>query len=326
MAPSQVYEFIAAVALLVWDHVITFGGEVHKVWSRKLSGSTLLYVLLRYGTLFEKITVLFLASWYLTPHELVFSHFGVPALSAFRNNALGKSTHVWNVAALMLRPIRIAGIIADILSEAIVITVTVCRTFGLRHSEVPIDGKTRSGLAFLLLRDGTIYFVALLVLSLADMLVLIFDHVVSISTTDYGFLIGVTHTPLQPEFATRYDYWVVPYYTPVFRTILICRFLLMLRAIFYDEDGNAGNTDMNHSIQFASRVIGRMGAPVDTTRFDDDDVEDEDIVYSQDPLRAGLEMMSESDAARPEADDKQIALQELSHIGSSGSGVEETAV
>ncbi|KAJ7751498.1 hypothetical protein DFH07DRAFT_960909 [Mycena maculata] len=206
-----------------------------------------------------------------------------------------------------------ARIIADILSEAIVITVTVFRTFELRHSEVPIDGKSRPGVAFLLLRDGTIYFVALLVLSLADMLVLIFDHV--------------------PEFATRYDYWVVPYYTPVFRTILICRFLLMLRAIYYDEDADAGNTDMDHSIQFASRVIGRMGAPVDTSRFDDNDFEDEDVVYSQDPLRAGLEIMSGSDAARPEADDKQIALQELSPVVKIGpstrfssSRVEGTAV
>ncbi|KAJ6584027.1 hypothetical protein DFH09DRAFT_911387 [Mycena vulgaris] len=55
-------------ALLIWDHVITFGAEVNKFWSRKFSGATVLYALLRYGTLFEKITVLFLASWYLTPH------------------------------------------------------------------------------------------------------------------------------------------------------------------------------------------------------------------------------------------------------------------
>ncbi|KAJ6571462.1 hypothetical protein B0H19DRAFT_1255430 [Mycena capillaripes] len=73
MAPFQVYEFafvccsIAAVALLIYDHVITLAEEVNRVWSRKVSGATVLYACLRYGTLFEKIAVLFLASWYLTP-------------------------------------------------------------------------------------------------------------------------------------------------------------------------------------------------------------------------------------------------------------------
>ncbi|KAJ6613158.1 hypothetical protein B0H10DRAFT_2222472 [Mycena sp. CBHHK59/15] len=171
--------------------------------------------------------------------------------------------------------LRIAGIIADIISETIVIIVTVLRTFKLRNSEIPFEGKARPGLAFLLLRDGTIYFAALLVLSLADMLVLIFDHV--------------------PDFATRYDYWVVPYYTPVFRTIIICRFLLMLRAIYYDESREVPETDDPlGSLHFASRAIGSMGAPVDASHFEEDvDIEDdEEVIYSRDPLATGLELMN----------------------------------
>ncbi|KAJ7135665.1 hypothetical protein C8R44DRAFT_768832 [Mycena epipterygia] len=332
MAPSQAYEFafvccsIAAVALLIWDHVITFGAEVRKVWCRKFSGATVLYALLRYGTLFEKITVLFLASWYLTPHScdiavraqilpMILRTLGFGLFSSLRVFAL--SDRNWRLGLLVflmclpsaITPayvyahqdspavnrngcelaylasatvhdrLRIAGIIADLLSETIVIAVTINRTFGLRHLEVPFEGKQRPGLALILLRDGTIYFVALLVLSLADMLVLIFDHA--------------------PEFATRYDYWVVPYYTPVFRTIIICRFLLMLRAIYYDEGAEADRSaDVQlESLRFASRVIGSMGAPVDATRFDEDsDIEDEDVVYSGDPLATGLRMMSDTRA------------------------------
>jgi hypothetical protein len=41
------------------------------MWLRKFSGPTVLYTLLRYGTLFEKIAILFLASWYLTPRVFV---------------------------------------------------------------------------------------------------------------------------------------------------------------------------------------------------------------------------------------------------------------
>ncbi|KAJ7661142.1 hypothetical protein B0H17DRAFT_1337261 [Mycena rosella] len=345
MAPFQVYEFafaccsIAAAALLIWDHVITLGAEVNKIWSRKLSGSTVLYALLRYGTLFEKITVLFLASWYLTPHGCdiavrvqifpmilrtlgfgLFSSLRVLALSN-RNWALAISvfllclpsaitpayvyTHqdspavdrygcqlAYLASATVHDRLRIGGIIADILSETIAIVVTINRTFGLRNSEIPFEGKRRPGLALILLRDGTIYFTALLLLSLADMLVLIFDHV--------------------PEFATRYDYWVVPYYTPVFRTIIICRFLLMLRAIYFDDKGEPGDSALNHSIHFASRVIGSMGAPVDATRFDEDsDVEDEDIVYSGDPLITGLAMMCDSEAPAPMEGDKEIPLRQL---------------
>ncbi|KAJ7216694.1 hypothetical protein C8J57DRAFT_1599963 [Mycena rebaudengoi] len=129
---------------------------------------------------------------------------------------------------------------------------------------------------------------ALLVLSLANMLVLIFDHV--------------------PEFATRYDYWVVPYYTPVFRTIIICRFLLMLKAVYYDDGADADSAVIDHSIPFASQVIGPLGTPVDATLFDEgSDIEDEVSVYAEDPFVAGLVMMSNAPAAREE--DKAVVLQ-----------------
>ncbi|KAJ7367377.1 hypothetical protein DFH08DRAFT_837340 [Mycena albidolilacea] len=342
MAPFQAYEFafvccsIAAVALLIWDHVITLSSEVRRVWSRKLSGSTVLYACLRYGTLFEKITVLLLASWYLTPHgcdiavrvqiaPMMVRTIGYGLFSSLRVLALSERNWHLSISVFLLclpsvitpayvyahqespavdrygcqlaylasatvhDRLRIGGIIADILSETIVIVVTVNRTFRLRNDVIPSEGKGRPGLALLLLRDGTIYFLALLVLSLADMLVLIFDHV--------------------PDFATRYDYWVVPYYTPVFRTIIICRFLLMLRAVYYDEGAETTGTAMD-PIQFASRVIGPLGAPVDASLFDEaNELEDEVSVYADDPLLAGLVMMADGPAA---PDNDKVAFQDIS--------------
>lgn len=58
---------LSIAALLLWDHIITLGAEVSKIWSRKFSGPTVLYAFLRYGTLVEKIAVMLLASWYMTP-------------------------------------------------------------------------------------------------------------------------------------------------------------------------------------------------------------------------------------------------------------------
>lgn len=81
----------------------------------------------------------------------------------------------------------------------------------------------------------------------------------------------------------------------------------MLRAIYFDDNAEPGDSALDHSIRFASRVIGSMGAPVDATRFDDEDadIDDEDIVYSGDPLITGLAMMCDSDAPeRREADNK----------------------
>ncbi|KAF9543835.1 hypothetical protein CPC08DRAFT_716638 [Agrocybe pediades] len=339
MTLFQVYEFafvccsIASVALLLWDHIITFGAEVNTMWWRKKSGGTALYTMLRYGTLFEKITVMFLASWYMTPHgcdiavrfqifPMVIRTLGFGAFSALRVYALRRNK--WPLASFvfllclpsLITPayvyahqtspgvdrhgcqlayiasqtvharLRIAGIIADLLSEIIVIIVTVNRTFHLRNEIMPLEESSRRpGLMRLLLRDGSIYFMALLTLSLADMLVLVFDNV--------------------PQFATRYDYWVVPYYTPVFRTIIICRFLLVLRSVYYDtghEDEKDGRQSYPTStLRFTSRVVGNMGAPLDS-QFDpdmdmpweeEDDERDESnrsdgIVYSHDPLADGM--------------------------------------
>ena len=59
---------IANPGLLAWDHIITLRAEVTKMWPKKLSAPTVLYFLLRYGTLLEKVAVMLLASWYMTPH------------------------------------------------------------------------------------------------------------------------------------------------------------------------------------------------------------------------------------------------------------------
>ncbi|KAF7324177.1 hypothetical protein MKEN_00640500 [Mycena kentingensis (nom. inval.)] len=391
MPIPEVYEFafaccnVAAVALVIWDHAITFGEEVRRVWTcgRKFSGASVLYAMMRYGTLLEKIAVLLLASWYMTPQGFVcnaavriqivpmlvrtvgfglFSSLRVLALTE-QNWALSGLVFLLCVPsaivpsfvysnqwaqgvgqygcklAYLASPIihdrlRISGIVADILAEFTVIGVTLQRTFQLRHSALPTDGygKARPGLAVIMLRTGCIYFVALLVLSLADMLVLLFDHV--------------------PEFATRYDYWVVPYYTPVFRTIIICRFLLMLRAVYLDDGadsetgptaqdqdrhslhfaaGGPGSRDSSdsdfesrsHSSSFASRLIGNLGAPVDASCFDGTSEEEENWEYNhnhgdayelsaanpdthsiraKDPLAAGLELMATEDKLELEFD------------------------
>ena len=64
----------------------------------------------------------------------------------------------------------------------------------------------------------------------------------------------------------------------------------MLRSIYYDEGPDEADAPAG-SLKFASQIIGTMGAPVES-QFESHSGhelwEDEDIVYSQDPLATGL--------------------------------------
>lgn len=95
----------------------------------------------------------------------------------------------------------------------------------------------------------------------------------------------------------------------------------MLRAVYYDEAAEATGTVID-SIQFASRVIGPLGAPVDASLFDEaNELEDEVSVYADDPLLAGLVMMADGPAA---PDNDKVAFQDIS--SSSASPVEAEGV
>ncbi|KAH8087196.1 hypothetical protein BXZ70DRAFT_544376 [Cristinia sonorae] len=51
-------------AFLVYDHILTFPGELKLVWGRRFTGATALFLLLRYLTLFSKVSLLVTAvSW-----------------------------------------------------------------------------------------------------------------------------------------------------------------------------------------------------------------------------------------------------------------------
>ncbi|KAI0331800.1 hypothetical protein GY45DRAFT_1369766 [Cubamyces sp. BRFM 1775] len=68
---SDVYYFtvdniceVAGIALLAYDYLLTFSGEIQFVWSRKFSGATVVFVLNRYVTLFSKIVLPISTFWW----------------------------------------------------------------------------------------------------------------------------------------------------------------------------------------------------------------------------------------------------------------------
>lgn len=44
-----------AVALLWFDYALTLPGEYRRIWRRKFTGATLIFLLMRYATLIERI-------------------------------------------------------------------------------------------------------------------------------------------------------------------------------------------------------------------------------------------------------------------------------
>ncbi|OBZ67914.1 hypothetical protein A0H81_12146 [Grifola frondosa] len=162
-----------------------------------------------------------------------------------------------------------------IATDALVLVLTWAKTFGIKRAAMSLHIKAT--LSTLLLRDGTLYFAILLLLNVVDLVVLQSD---------------VIFNPL-------------PIFIDVFTCILISRFMLNLREVFYSDDPlhdhSASLVSRFSNVNFASNVIGNLGAPLaydgwttDSTNVraaEDWDTELEEVVpqTSSDPLGAGLE-------------------------------------
>lgn len=77
--------------------------------------------------------------------------------------------------------------------------------------------------------------------------------------------------------------------------VVTCRFFLDLRSVYLSDGPQTGNERSLHTLRFASRVTGNIGAPLEHSSiwtsgamdFVDDEPASEE--YLQDPLMAGLD-------------------------------------
>ncbi|CCM05474.1 uncharacterized protein FIBRA_07695 [Fibroporia radiculosa] len=145
------------------------------------------------------------------------------------------------------------------ISDLIVIAVTWKHTFRERWQ---ISGDSiKSSIFGLILRDGTIYFLILLLFNIMQ--------VITVEPAVSG---------------SYYTDYVVGFLAPI-QSILISRFILNLRRVFdsstdgYDDlysrkSFSYMSTLHAHTIEFASNVIGNMGAPLDHEAFFQEDYDD----------------------------------------------------
>ena len=89
-------------------------------------------------------------------------------------------------------------------------------------------------------------------------------------------------------------------------SILLSHFILDLRSIHLSEDDTSGSTRQVTSVRFASNIGANLGGSLDISWAtgedqDIDEEEDNDIVYSDNPLAVGLTDIRTDDEERLEA-------------------------
>ncbi|EJF60686.1 hypothetical protein DICSQDRAFT_137227 [Dichomitus squalens LYAD-421 SS1] len=153
----------------------------------------------------------------------------------------------WTISDALLTKVTIIAQATTIAAEAILIGLTWMKTFGINRDSLRLG--VRTPLATLLLRDGTAYFIILLLL-----------EIVTLVTSNIGSQLTV---------------WMVwPYFSQVFTVIFLSRFMLDLRGLYFADraprvhggPSAPAGAESTFSVKMSdihfniSRIVGNMGA------------------------------------------------------------------
>ncbi|KAI0334549.1 hypothetical protein GY45DRAFT_1242288, partial [Cubamyces sp. BRFM 1775] len=258
-AQTNIFWTSSAMALLVYDYLLTLRHEVRFVWSRKFTGATVLFLLNRYIiilvylvdviTLFPIISKVsacpgtgrFITVLEVLPYIIwaAFSSLRAYALSS-RNLPIGllifllslvpagvnayffstfsfielpspsNCTALSDITAQLMTIVSRASLMA---ADTLVIVVTWASTY--RIGKASRDARLGFSFGALLLRDGTIYFVALVAMNIVHM----------------------TLNTVKPNDFVQQASYVTVLENPI-TSILVSRFILNLRAV--DHRGGGG--------------------------------------------------------------------------------------
>ncbi|RDX48635.1 hypothetical protein OH76DRAFT_1556930 [Lentinus brumalis] len=233
---AENYCIVASTALLWFDFALTFTTEVRRIWRRRFTGATVVYLFTRYTALVQRIFFVLEVFLWNSTNEMC--------------GRIGRVDDILTITNYLAVAFTTIAKAADVAADAIVITLIWVKTFGI----VKVSSRlgVRTPLATLLLRDGTAYFLILLVPKILTII---------------GYQI---ESPL--------ILWLLwPYFDQVFTVIFLSRFMLDLRGIYFAEhitdDGNATGTatrsvrmPSGSDIRFTtSNIVGNLGATLSTT-------------------------------------------------------------
>ncbi|KAI0653342.1 hypothetical protein C8Q70DRAFT_927948 [Cubamyces menziesii] len=300
---TENYCIIASSALLWFDFALTLPTEYRRIWKRRFTGATIVYLFTRYIAVIERIFfVLEVLVWNSsdkansaarcggithTDDTLLFLNY--LAFSAFTClRVYGVWGRDWKPLLVVL-PLTLVKPLCSIYeatryipvqagppfgcvyiytlsdsllskyvhfsattkattiaADGILIVLTWIKTFGIKRDSM--QAGVRAPLATLLLRDGTAYFLVLLVIQ----------------------LVTIISNKVSPSCSLTI--WLVwPYFDQVLTVIFLSRFMLDLRGLYFADRARCDAESSLHwsDVQFhgftAANVVGNMGATLSTT-------------------------------------------------------------
>ncbi|KAI0752826.1 hypothetical protein C8Q80DRAFT_1118138 [Daedaleopsis nitida] len=288
------YCIVATTALLWFDFSLTFTTEVRRIWRRKFSGATLVFLFMRYSALLDRVLfVLEVLLWkssdrtcYMIERAddvlVVVNYLSFTAFTILR--VYGVWGRDWKplllvVPLALVKPILYAAgppfgcvlsydisdhtlatfsvivKVTTIAADAILIVLTWIKTFGINKDSVKLGMKTP--LASLLLRDGRCNVLMFVWFGpgTAYFIILLLIQIVTIITSQIGSSLTV---------------WLVwPYFDQVLTVIFLSRFMLDLRGLYFADRSDTQQGEGSFSlpgfsdIRFTTSIIvGNLGAPL----------------------------------------------------------------
>jgi len=309
------YCIVASSALLFFDCAITFTREVKRIWLRRTTGATIIFLLTRYTAVAERITLL--TSLFLRTLD---DNRCVPVLR------LDDSLTDLSYASIgAFTALRLYGIYNELWPALLILGIWVTRISIAIYLQVRYDPIAFGpplwgcGAAFLPSQDTVQRLDTTnnsLVLA-SDALLLILTWVKTLGIQRTSTRLGM-YAPLSTlllrdgtmYFATilfiqvfaiissqvgssfiLFDVWT--YFAQVFNVIFLCRFMLNLRGIYLaeaPEDTDSSSVYPMSDVHFAT-FVGNLGAPLDTPAFisnQNTSEGSESVEVSSNPLLVGL--------------------------------------
>lgn len=243
------YCALASVVLVFYEHSLTLADEIRLIWASKMTGPKVLFVAARYILW----AICLVQIWLIFPqsNRTKYDHRSNINLYQYSTSVYAivlnvgiKSMCDWGfmVSQNIGLMISIATGACTITIDLIVLIITWYRTYKLaRHAS---RNHMKTSLSSLLLRDGTLHFVLLTLVTVINMATWPSPGIVSQDIT---------------------------YFQATIPNIVICRFLLNLRQLdgasgmsMAAQDHELSTTDYHgsngsNSVRFASRIVGNMG-------------------------------------------------------------------
>ncbi|CAL1698436.1 unnamed protein product [Somion occarium] len=303
---------IAALAIMAYDTILAFPSEVQCIWHRKLSGVTVLYILVRYVPLLEQVVEVLDGMWFANLSVsscIVFEKLNCVFAPLFYFAIAGFSSLSYHVSTCIISPslerlpfyatlkvllsspvqahtwcchisIPIITRAAAIASDLAVICFTWIETASI-YKRSRTSGA-RAPTVKVLLHNGSVQFIVLLLLNSVTVLLDVLNIAVPI----------VGQTPSASCFIFIND---------ALTSIVVSRFILDLRSVYLSADGDQQTQPSVSTVHFASVIAGNIGASLHGSwatgdprhnvgqEAEQEEAEQEALeVYSDNPLAVGL--------------------------------------